>query len=172
MSIGTTTDTLDQLFRHGFLSNSAGVVLEDFHQRCGQLTYLDISFGNLRSLSSLRRFTNLDTLVTDQNQLESMATCPALPNLKTLSLNNNSIKNLHLCLTDVQHKLSSLIFLSLLGNPCCPHSLDDPEVSACAQGTLLCIVFIMGCFLLTGRVVRFEVSSRASSHDKSRTTHI
>jgi hypothetical protein len=42
-------------------------------QQFTQLTYLDVSFGQLDALSPLRFFPNLDTLVADQNCFRSLS---------------------------------------------------------------------------------------------------
>eukprot|EP00039_Didymoeca_costata_P005593 m.82784 g.82784 ORF g.82784 m.82784 type:complete len:781 (+) comp12887_c0_seq1:173-2515(+) len=97
-----------------------------------QLTYLDLSFGNLSSLSPIRAFQSLETLVADQNELTSIATCPTLPRLKTLTLNNNRIEDMPSFLDDAKKKFPQIAFLSLLGNPCCvegPHKAQAPSES-------------------------------------------
>ena len=165
-SIGADVGTLDHLFRHGFLSEQAGLVYDNFRKRCCQLTYLDISYGGLTSFSSLRLFINLDTLVADQNLFSSLATCPALPSLKTLSLNNNDVQDLRHCLTDVQFKLKSLVFLSLLGNPCCPQSLSDPEADTTRASQLyrtMVMDFLPGLKFLDSRALDHPAATTGSS---------
>jgi Leucine-rich repeat (LRR) protein len=102
---------LDHLFRNGFLDIASPLVATAQHQFL-QLTYLDVSFGQLESLSPLRFFPHLDTLVADQNRLQSLHTCPELPVLATLSLNNNEFEGLSELLPDALAKFPTLVGLS------------------------------------------------------------
>lgn len=74
-------------------------------------------------MSSLCTFTQLQTLVLDDNELTTIASLPPLPSLRALSLNNNELTDLHNTIIAIQSRCSKLTFLSLLGNPCCPCEL-------------------------------------------------
>ena len=105
-----------------------------------RLTYLDISFGHLSNLSMLAAFPNLDTIIADQNEITSLTHFPYMARLTTLSLNKNGVHDLVNFLHDAQTKLPSLVFLSLLGNPCCPSGLGRPSGPHDSHYTVYCNV--------------------------------
>jgi len=88
---------------------------------------LDLSFNCISNLSGLHKFTNLEELILDNNQLDDSLRLPYLPQLRTLSLNKNKIKDLEGLLDKVVVQLPSLRYLSLLGNPACPTQLSCLE---------------------------------------------
>ncbi|XP_069691555.1 leucine-rich melanocyte differentiation-associated protein isoform X2 [Periplaneta americana] len=87
--------------------------------------FLDLSFNCLTTLRGVEKFSNLEELVLDNNNLSDSLLMPELPNLQILSLNKNNISNLELLLTKIAHNLPSLYYLSLLGNVACPNQLSD-----------------------------------------------
>lgn len=89
--------------------------------------FLDLSFNCLTTLQGVEKFSNLEELVLDNNKLCDSILVPRLPNLKILSLNKNNIRNLDLLLTKIAQNLSSLHYLSLLGNAACPNQLSDAD---------------------------------------------
>ena len=134
---GADVVALDHLFQHGFFDPDIPMQ-PSVRLQFKELRYLDLSFGQLTTLSPLRWFPNLDTLVADQNRFRSLATCPELASLTTLSLNNNDLEDLTLLLSDAASKFPALVFLSLIGNPCSPEdalfAADDGAAALQPQG--------------------------------------
>ncbi|KAJ9592899.1 hypothetical protein L9F63_015477, partial [Diploptera punctata] len=93
----------------------------------GKVNFLDLSYNCLTTLQGVEKFTNLQELVLDNNNLSDVVVIPHLPNLQILSLNKNNISNLETLLNKVAHNLPSLHYLSLLGNIACPNQLSDVE---------------------------------------------
>ncbi|KAH9597745.1 hypothetical protein LSM04_009436 [Trypanosoma melophagium] len=91
------------------------------------LTEVHLSFNTIDS-QSLVRFSrisaSLHTLILDNNELQNVASLPRPPLLQRLWLNNNSLANLDDVLSVVVRQCSSLLYLSLLRNQCCPSELD------------------------------------------------
>eukprot|EP01105_Mastigella_eilhardi_P018925 TRINITY_DN4423_c0_g1_i2.p1 TRINITY_DN4423_c0_g1~~TRINITY_DN4423_c0_g1_i2.p1 ORF type:complete len:310 (+),score=61.19 TRINITY_DN4423_c0_g1_i2:430-1359(+) len=90
-----------------------------------QCTHLDLSFNHIVRVAHLERFTCLESLVLDNNELQSAHDFPELASLRALSLNNNHIADLGAFLDSVAGKLPRLSFLSLVKNPCCPLLTGD-----------------------------------------------
>lgn len=92
---------------------------------------LDLSYNSLERLDNLERFTHLNSLVLDNNNLSSEDTFPKIDCLKTLSLNNNKINDLKKFLECVREKYPHLTYLSMLKNPACVSDLipgrDDED---------------------------------------------
>lgn len=91
---------------------------------------LDLSYNNLESLENLDRFTNLHSLVADNNSICHEEKFPKIPNLKTLSVNNNRIADLKKFLETVKEKFPNLTYLSMLKNPACSNEFtgrDDDD---------------------------------------------
>ncbi|XP_068183542.1 leucine-rich melanocyte differentiation-associated protein [Antennarius striatus] len=91
---------------------------------------LDLSFNQLRSLTGLKMFTELEELVADNNLLGNDLSLPRLPNLHTLTLNKNKLTDIEGLLEHLADVTPSLGYLSLLGNEACPNqlvSLDKDE---------------------------------------------
>lgn len=75
----------------------------------------------------LEPFTNLKTLILDNNRIEALVhdESDQLPQyLETIWLNKNSISDLE-ALLDVLSQMPALRYLSLIGNPCCPLSVGS-----------------------------------------------
>jgi len=92
---------------------------------------LDLSYNCLEKLNNLERFTQLHSLVLDNNNLSSEDTFPKIDGLKTLSLNNNKINDLKKFLEGVRERYPKLNYLSMLKNPACTNELvtgrDDDD---------------------------------------------
>eukprot|EP00041_Stephanoeca_diplocostata_P023746 m.589449 g.589449 ORF g.589449 m.589449 type:complete len:1124 (-) comp22371_c0_seq6:281-3652(-) len=84
---------------------------------------LDVSYGALSNFESLVKFSTLESLVCDQNQLLNIESFPVLEHLDTLSVNKNNIASLTDFLGHAQNKFPKLSYLSMIGNPCCPSEL-------------------------------------------------
>ena len=85
--------------------------------------HLDFSAGKLRSLAGIDIFANLETIIVDNNLLDSLSSAGTIPSVRTLSLNFNAVYCLDAVLTCIHEKFPKLTFLSLLGNPCCASEL-------------------------------------------------
>ena len=72
-------------------------------------------------------FTNITSLILDNNDLVAESGFPALPALDTLSLNNNAIEDIEELLGLINANYPALRFLSLLKNPCCPSPIFQSE---------------------------------------------
>jgi len=84
----------------------------------------------IRNLSNLEKFTNLTSLILDNNQLDDNLEFPSIPSLDTLSLNNNKIETLDFLITKIKTSFPNVRYLSLLKNPACPNLLvggDEEE---------------------------------------------
>jgi hypothetical protein len=86
---------------------------------------LDLSFNCLKTLKGLEKYSALEDLILDNNQLGDSAIFPYLPKVNTLSLNKNKIKDLESLLDKISNFLPSLCYLSLLGNAACPDQLSN-----------------------------------------------
>src|SRR3990167_1790385 len=64
---------------------------------------------------------NLQTLILDNNYLQSNSKFPFLPKLRTLSINGNRIDNLELFICQIERAFPSLRCLSMIGNAACPY---------------------------------------------------
>lgn len=80
-------------------------------------TILDLSYNNLKDLSFLSYFRQLNTLILDKNPLPDEKTFPSLPNLELLWLNHCDIDNVQRWVHRIRDCCPSLRYLSLLGNP-------------------------------------------------------
>eukprot|EP00003_Mantamonas_plastica_P001959 TRINITY_DN1141_c0_g1_i1.p1 TRINITY_DN1141_c0_g1~~TRINITY_DN1141_c0_g1_i1.p1 ORF type:complete len:286 (+),score=80.61 TRINITY_DN1141_c0_g1_i1:428-1285(+) len=85
------------------------------------IKYLDLSYNQIKQLTNLDKFTKLDTLCVDNNELISEQVFPELSSLASLSLNNNNIEVLDTLISEVSDKCPNLRMLSLLKNPACPN---------------------------------------------------
>ncbi|XP_060728341.1 leucine-rich melanocyte differentiation-associated protein isoform X3 [Tachysurus vachellii] len=91
---------------------------------------LDLSFNQLRSLTGLKAFSQLEELIVDNNLLGNDLRLPRLPQLHTLTLNKNQLSDIEALLEHLQEVTPALEYLSLLGNEACPNqlvSLDKDE---------------------------------------------
>ncbi len=91
----------------------------------GGFTKVNLSFNSLTgdSLGELAQFTSLETLILDNNDIQSLAQFPPLPHLTTLWLNKNCLDDIQAVLTVLSRTCPRLTYLSLLGNPCAPSEL-------------------------------------------------
>ncbi|XP_047207487.1 leucine-rich melanocyte differentiation-associated protein isoform X2 [Girardinichthys multiradiatus] len=97
-------------------------------ERYGKLAKrVDLSFNQLRSLASLKMFTELEELVVDNNLLGNDLQLPRLPKLHTLTLNKNQLTDIEALLEHLADVTPSLEYLSLLGNEACPNQLVSPD---------------------------------------------
>ncbi|XP_053088407.1 leucine-rich melanocyte differentiation-associated protein isoform X2 [Pangasianodon hypophthalmus] len=84
----------------------------------------------LRSLTGLNAFSQLEELIVDNNLLGNDLRLPRLPQLHTLTLNKNQLSDIEELLEHLQEVTPALEYLSLLGNEACPNqlvSLDKDE---------------------------------------------
>ena len=94
--------------------------------KADRVTEINLSFNSLSSdsLHFLEPFTNVHTLILDNNEITTLTGLPQLPHLHTLWVNNNLLRSVE---EDVVGVISSrcprLLYLSLLRNPCCPNEL-------------------------------------------------
>ncbi|XP_043112148.1 leucine-rich melanocyte differentiation-associated protein isoform X1 [Puntigrus tetrazona] len=84
---------------------------------------LDLSFNQLRSLTGLKAFSQLEELIVDNNLLGNDLWLPRLPRLHTLTLNKNQFTDIEALLEHLAEVTSALEYLSLLGNEACPNQL-------------------------------------------------
>ncbi|XP_058829517.1 leucine-rich melanocyte differentiation-associated protein-like isoform X1 [Topomyia yanbarensis] len=80
-------------------------------------TILDLSYNNIKDLSFLSYFRQLNTLILDKNPQPDEKTFPSLPNLELLWLNHCDIENVQKWVYRIRDCCPSLRYLSLLGNP-------------------------------------------------------
>ncbi|XP_072050949.1 leucine-rich melanocyte differentiation-associated protein-like [Amphiura filiformis] len=95
-----------------------------------KVTRLDLSFNCIRSLEGLDRFTLLEELVLDNNDIDDSIQFPQMPKLHTLQINKNKISNIDSFTDKLKANCPSLTYLSMLGNQACPNellSLDKDE---------------------------------------------
>jgi len=91
---------------------------------------LDFSFNLLSDLTNLEKFTQLESLILDNNLIDDSVQIPEIKTLKTFSINNNKISDLELFLSKLKVGCVGLKLLSMLKNPACPNHLvggDDDE---------------------------------------------
>lgn len=84
---------------------------------------LDLSFNQLRSLTGLKAFSQLEELIVDNNLLGNDLRLPRLPRLHTLTLNKNQLTDIEALLEHLVEVTPALEYLSLLGNEACPNQL-------------------------------------------------
>lgn len=80
-------------------------------------TILDLSYNEIKDLSFLTHFRQLNTLILDKNLRPDERTLPSLPNLELLWLNHCDINNLQNWIYRIRECCPSLKYLSLMGNP-------------------------------------------------------
>jgi len=81
---------------------------------------LDLSNNSLTDVEFLENFTQLHTLILDNNQLGITTKFPVLPKLSALYINNNLLNDLEPFIEKIRVCFPNLQYLSLLGNECCP----------------------------------------------------
>lgn len=94
---------------------------------------LNLSENNLSSGADLDKFTVLETLVLDKNELSDISAVPPLPTLKTLWFNNNMVVDLPAFLDQVVAKFPKLTYLSFMRNPAAPSMICVSEEDAAAM---------------------------------------
>ena len=95
------------------------------------ISYMDLSFNRITSLTGLDIYDNLETLILDNNSLtDESIDFPLLRRLRVLSLNKNYILDLKLLLKNLQRAAPKLRFLSLLNNPACPTEMENSSYTA------------------------------------------
>lgn len=85
---------------------------------------LDLSFNRIKSVNGLEEFLNLEELVLDNNNINTMTSFPHLAHLHTLTLNKNKLTKIEDILDNIEQKFPQLTYLSLLGNTACPNQLS------------------------------------------------
>ncbi|EJY57579.1 AAEL005312-PE [Aedes aegypti] len=80
-------------------------------------TILDLSYNDIKDLSFLSHFRQLNTLILDKNPQPDEKTLPSLPNLSLLWLNHCEIDNVQKWVYRIRDCCPSLRYLSLMGNP-------------------------------------------------------
>lgn len=81
---------------------------------------LTLTNNQMQRWTVLSRFSSLETLVLDKNNLKSLEGMPPLKTLKTLWLNNNRIDDFDLILQEIRSLFPNLEYLSMLRNPINP----------------------------------------------------
>ena len=121
---------------------------------------VDFSFCCLVTLKGLESFTVVTELILDNNCLDDDVLFPEIKNLTALSLNKNKFSKLDLLLSKLSRACPKLIFLSLLGNDCCPDSLtretDGHDVDYTCYRTKVISKFPRIQFLDSNRVKSSE----------------
>jgi len=89
---------------------------------CTTIKQLHLSYNAIEKLDKLELFTNLNSLVVDNNNLISdQSSIPIIKSLQTLWVNNNNISDLKLFLDCISKSFPNLTYLSMLKNPACPN---------------------------------------------------
>lgn len=87
------------------------------------LISIDFSNCNLKKIEDIlnrKDTSHLTTLTLDNNNIiEFSEDLPFIPKLERLWINNNNISNLELFLLRISISFPNLLYLSLIGNPCC-----------------------------------------------------
>lgn len=84
------------------------------------IQHLDVSANQLNRGIEFNPFTNLVTLIIDENLFSNLTDFPLLKFLETFSANKNNFSDLPLFLEEAQDKFGNLKNLSLLKNPLNP----------------------------------------------------
>ncbi|PVD38554.1 hypothetical protein C0Q70_01170 [Pomacea canaliculata] len=91
------TSRLQPVFSEGQLSfighDASEIPIHLMQEYTVQTVHLDLSFNRLWQLNGLERFTQLKTLVLDNNEIGDDTMFPHIESLDTLSLNKNRQKN-------------------------------------------------------------------------------
>lgn len=88
-------------------------------------TSLDFSHNQIRDVSNLKDLHDLESLVLDNNMLDSSVLFPSLPKVKTLWVNSNNIEDLESFIENIKETMPNLVYLSMLKNPACPNYFTD-----------------------------------------------
>ncbi|XP_040580133.1 leucine-rich melanocyte differentiation-associated protein [Lepeophtheirus salmonis] len=95
--------------------------------RLETITTLDLSNCHSKDLFYIRVFSNLQTLILNNCDIDNkvFSTLSPLPCLETLCLNKNKLFDLNLIVDSVKFLYPKIRHLSLHGNPICPDELSD-----------------------------------------------
>ncbi|XP_052428127.1 leucine-rich melanocyte differentiation-associated protein-like [Carassius gibelio] len=122
---------------------------------------LDLSFNQMRSLTGLKAFSQLEELIVDNNLLGNDLRLPRLPRLHTLTLNKNQFTDIEALLENLAEVTPALEYLSLLGNESCPNqlvSMDKDEDDYQRYRSFVLHKLTKLKFLDTRRVTQWERS--------------
>jgi len=116
---------MDIKFSNGKLSIVGNQDLEEIPASLGEYgkntKELAIRECKLSKVSNLNKFTELTSLVLDNNRIGDENEFHTIETLENLWLNNNNICYLDRFLNGIEGKYPRLKYLSLLKNPCCPN---------------------------------------------------
>jgi len=120
-----STVLLEPVIEHDHLSligATLNQIPRELEDKYGNETkHLDLSYNTITRVENLENFTNLTSLVLDNNQLESSQVFPPSIKMQTLWVNNNNITDLRVFLDCVCKAYPNLTYLSMLKNPACPN---------------------------------------------------
>ncbi|BES87887.1 chromosome 10 open reading frame 11 [Nesidiocoris tenuis] len=104
-----------------YVSQNASYIPPTLYRHHGtKVTGLDLSDNALTHLNGLEKFTRLEELILDRNQLDDSLVLPTMNKLHTIFINNNKITNLELFLAKLKRNAPNVKYLSMLGNKACP----------------------------------------------------
>ncbi|KAF0978601.1 hypothetical protein FDP41_002421 [Naegleria fowleri] len=172
-TVTTSDDVLDgcQLTNHGkhlsVVSKDLSIIPSSIFSRFGVgIESLDFSFNNLKRVENLNRFTNLKSLVLDNNLIEDIRHFPSFSNLETLWLNNNNIYDLDATIEACLQKFPKLIYLSLLKNPACPNEFTGNDTDDYQHYRLYVLYRMNNLKFLDSRQVTEEERKEAARRGK------
>lgn len=116
MSQGSSTE-------HTLVSQGLETLSDEFIETFSKTaTKLDLSSNCIKSGEWLSKFPNLETLILDKNNIQSLSALkfPKNKTVKTLWINNNKIEDAKTFLDSVQALFPELTYLSMLKNPVTP----------------------------------------------------
>jgi len=95
----------------------------------GAATILQVhlSYNSIVKLTNLEQFKSLNSLVVDNNQLDSVQNLPSILTLQTLWVNNNNISDLKTFMDTLSKAFPNLTYLSMLKNPACPNYFNGKD---------------------------------------------
>lgn len=117
-------------------------------------------------LENLERFTQLRSLVADNNEIEDLSHLPPLPHLETLWLNNNRIKDIEQVLTVCETHFPMLNYLSLLKNPACPNEFTGNDTDDYQRHRLFVLYRLRNLKFLDSRQVTSRERMEAEKRGK------
>lgn len=94
--------------------------LKKLKKEPSDILHLDLSNNNLKFGEELKPFSNLRTLIIDNNYFYSLDEFPKISTLETFSANKNQFSNLNIFLEIFSKKFPNALHISLLKNPLCP----------------------------------------------------
>jgi len=139
----------------------------DLHGRFGgSIQSLDFSFNQLTKLENLERFTELKSLVADNNDIEDVSQLPKLSNLETLWLNNNRISDIEQLLNVCESNFPKLNYLSILKNPACPNEFTGNDTDDYQRHRLFVLYRLKNLKFLDSRQVTAKERQEAEKRGK------